>query len=92
MLTTNALALVLSTGIAFAGLTATITDAGTSNVNVIDQSAPQNSATSATIEQLSGTNGGDVSLNAYIVQAGAGQGTSTIKQIPAPATVPTSTR
>ena len=39
LLASSALALVLSTGIAFAGPTATITDAGNDNNNVIDQSS-----------------------------------------------------
>ena len=65
----TALALILSVGPAFAGPTATITDAGNSNVSTVTQNAGVSAATEATITQrnASSTN------QAYITQAGAGE-------------------
>jgi hypothetical protein len=81
LLASTAIALVLTAGAAFAGPTATVIDSGTSNENIIDQSAPgQSSGTTATIEQLSGTNGVNPGTNAHIIQSGSATSTSYVKQ------------
>ena len=82
LLASTALALVLSTGVAFAGPTATITDRGTSNLGTITQNAGVNVATDATITQRDGSS----SNQAYITQAGAGENNGTIDQAVRPTT------
>ena len=72
----TALALVLSAGAAFAGPTATITDAGDSNVSTVTQNAGVSAATDATITQRDASSANQ----AYITQAGAGENNGTIDQ------------
>ena len=75
-LASTALALVLSTGVAFAGPTATTNQGGSNNDVYIEQAGTVHSDTSASVTQDSGSNN-----YAQVKQLGEGKSLATIHQI-----------